>query len=57
MLDFDLFVEPQFLHASVRSSNFPPNRMGVMRMMTISIPHSGHADEAPAWCEVFGTTT
>src|ERR1700738_4900175 len=37
------FVEPHFLHASVRSSNFQPNRIGLIRIMTISIPQSGHA--------------
>jgi hypothetical protein len=42
------FVEPHFLHASVRSLNSPPNRIGVIRMMTISVPQSGHADETPA---------
>jgi len=38
------FVEPHFLHASVRSSNFQPSRIGLIRIMTISVPQSGHAD-------------
>jgi len=39
------FVNPHALHASVRSSNLPPNRSGLTRATTISIPHSGHVDE------------
>jgi len=42
------FVEPQFLDASVRSSNSLTNRIGVIRIMTISDPHSGHVEEALA---------
>lgn len=40
------FVRPHVLHASERSSNAPPNKIGVIRVMTISVPHSGHVDEA-----------
>ena len=58
VLDSELFLRTAILACEREGSlNFPPNRMGVMRMMTISTPHSGHADEAPAWCEVFGATT
>ena len=38
-------VNPHALHASVRSSNLPPNRSGLTRATTISVPHSGHVDE------------
>jgi hypothetical protein len=38
-------VWPQVLHASESSSNAPPNRTGVMRVMTISVSHVGHIDE------------
>src|SRR5580692_965236 len=50
------FVEPHFLHASVRSSNFQPSRIGVIRIMTISVPQSGHAD-APTSDGVSGVAT
>ena len=39
-------VKPHFLHASERASNAPPNRIGVIRVMTISDSHCGHVDEA-----------
>jgi len=42
------FLEPHFLQASVRSSNSPLNSIGVIRMMTISVPQTGHVDEARA---------
>jgi C-terminal, D2-small domain, of ClpB protein len=51
------FVEPQFLHASVRFSNFQPNRIGLIRIMTISIPQSGHANESPTSGGVSGKGT
>jgi hypothetical protein len=51
------FVEPHFLHASVRSSNFQPSRIGLIRVMTISVPQSGHADEAPTSSGVSGIAT
>jgi hypothetical protein len=38
-------VNPHALHASVRSSNLPPNRSGLTRATAISVPHSGHVDE------------
>ena len=38
------FVKSQFWHRSVSSSNSLANRIGVIRVMTISLPHSGHAD-------------
>src|SRR6185369_10698758 len=41
-------VNPHALHASVRSSNLPPNRSGLTRATTISVPHSGHVDEGGA---------
>ena len=40
------FAKPHVLHASERSSNAPPNKIGVIRVMTISVPHSGQVDEA-----------
>src|SRR5579863_2436662 len=39
------FVEPHFLQTSVRSSNSPLNSIGVIRMMTISVPQTGHVEE------------
>jgi hypothetical protein len=47
-LILSVFAEPHLLHASVRSSNSRPNRIGVMRIMTISVPQIGHVDDAPA---------
>ena len=40
------FVKSHFLQTSVRSSNSPLNRMGLIRTMTISVPQTGHVDEA-----------
>jgi hypothetical protein len=40
------FIEPHFVHVTVRSSNFPPNKMGLIRITTISSPHSRHIREA-----------
>ena len=42
------FVEPHFLQASVRSSNSPLNSIGVIRMIAISVPQTGHVEEARA---------
>jgi len=39
-------VKPHFLHASESSSNAPPNRIGLIRVIAISVPHRGHVDEA-----------
>jgi len=40
------FVKSQVLHASERSSKSQTNRIGVIRTMTISVPHFGHMTEA-----------
>ena len=42
------FVKSHFLQTSVRSSNSPTDRIGLIRTMTISVPQTGHVDEAPA---------
>jgi hypothetical protein len=42
------FVEPHFLHASMRCSNSSPNRIGVILVMTISAPHLEHIAESSA---------
>src|SRR6188472_1532285 len=54
-LSLSSFVELQFLHARVRSSNFQLNRIGLIRIMTISVPQLGHDDEASASGGVSGT--
>src|ERR1700720_1769399 len=56
-LSLSSFVEPHFLHARVRSSNFQLNRIGLIRRMTISVPQLGHADDASASGGVSGTAT
>jgi hypothetical protein len=43
---FIFFVRPHLLHASDSSSNAPPNRIGAIRVIPISVPHLGHVDEA-----------
>jgi hypothetical protein len=48
-------VKPHALHASVRSSNLRPNSSGFTRVIAISVPHSGHVDEASGG--VFGPAT
>jgi hypothetical protein len=40
------FVRPHVLHASESSSNAPPNRIGVIRITAISVPHFGHVHKA-----------
>src|SRR6202022_3772009 len=57
LLSLSSFVEPHFLHARVRSSNFQLNRIGLIRIMTISVPQLGHADDASASGGVSGTAT
>src|ERR1700674_2941809 len=42
------FVNPQVLHASVSSSNSLPNKTGVTRATTNSVPHSAHVAEPSA---------
>jgi hypothetical protein len=56
-LSLSSFVEPHFLHARMRSSNFQLNRIGLIRIMTISVPQLGHADDASASGGVSGTAT
>ena len=43
-LILSFFVKSQFWHRSVSSSNSLANRIGVIRVMTISLPHSGQVD-------------
>jgi hypothetical protein len=47
-LILSIFVAPHFWQASVSSSNSLTNKIGLIWIMTISVPQTGHVDEAPA---------
>jgi hypothetical protein len=56
-LEPELFCRTALLASRMRSSNFQLNRIGLIRIMTISVPQLGHADEASASGGVSGAAT